>query len=222
MGATYIKSVVALSRAYSDAEVQQKTVCDLVLIGEGDSRTTDAPAAGYFDAYTLPSTVSGLHLLKAVGGSKLVDVVSRAPTEDLFGGGGRKIIYTLLIGANDLGTYAGATDADAAANYWADLQTCLNARVAAGIIVIPITELPIAVAAHDARRNILNPNIRAWGAAHWGYIDFAADSIMGPDNSYAVNPSYWLNNIHPGVTGQQRMLAIYKAFMDPFIASLLA
>lgn len=130
---------------------------------------------------------------------------------------GKKCIMSILIGANDLATYTGGTDAAAAANYLTDYAAFCDAQRAKGWKVVVCTILPRETPpAHNTRRAIVNAEIVAsWTGVHCdGVADFAADAIMGPDNSFATNPTYWNDATHPGTLGHDRLEAIIRPVLN--------
>lgn len=205
----------------TDADLLELTLGDVLIIAEGDSRVDGASYASATN-YALPTGVTGASKVAGISGSVLADVVARAPAQDAQVRSGHLFIYTgPLIGANDLATYPGASDAAAAAAYWLVLKALLEARVAAEFVVIPITELPTGTAAHNTRRNIINPLIRAWGASRWGCIDFAADPTMGPDNAFSLDATLWNDATHPSDLGHAHLGPIYTTVVNAVIATLL-
>lgn len=190
------------------------TATERIYAAEGDSIT------GGF-TYSFPQTL-GANLSPwsfganyGVTSSTLANLTSRAATVDAIiqpNRGSTKYILSVLIGANDLAGYSST------ANYITDLQTyCLN-RKKAGWTVIICTILPIdGGTTHNSRRATVNTDITTnWVSG--GYVDavadFAADAIMGPDNSRSVNPTYWSDTIHPSSTGQARLESIIRTTIN--------
>jgi lysophospholipase L1-like esterase len=192
-----------------------------VLLAEGDSITAanngDAPGGGYIRVFRSNATGRIRGSIKAVNGNKLSDVVARAPYVDAIPSShpGRTFVLSCLIGANDLTNYPGATDAAAAANYTADLFAYYDARRSAGYKVVACTILPTSNATHNARRAIVNANIRAAVGVHCDAVaDFAGDAQMGSDNAYTAYPANWFDAVHPNDAGHVRMEAIYRPVVN--------
>jgi lysophospholipase L1-like esterase len=149
---------------------------------------------------TSGQTLAGLNTRAATVDAVLPPIIARV---------GRRFILTVLIGANDLNGYAGATDAIAAASYTADLAAYCDARRQAGWYVIVCTLLPrdpVAAANYNARRNIVNSNITgSWVGLHCDAIaDFGADATVGGDAaaSPASGNTYYADGLHPTDAGQ--------------------
>lgn len=175
---------------------------------EGDSIT--ALGQGYYAAYApnAAKPVAGINF--AVSGSAITDLVSRGATVDLGYRAGATNILTVLIGANDLGGYAGGESA-----WFAALMSYVSARRSVGWKVGVCTVLPKNDATHNTRRNIVNPQIRsAVGTQIDFVIDFDTDAQMGIDNSFTAFPANWTDGTHPNATGHARLEPIYRAAVN--------
>jgi lysophospholipase L1-like esterase len=191
-----------------------------IYAAEGDSITALSTSYSYVFGGNASPVVLGTNW--AVSGSTLANLVTRASYVDAViptSINSRKFIFSVLIGANDLGSYTGATDAIAAANYLAALASYCDARRAAGWKVVVGTILPISGGtAHNARRAIVNSAITSsWTSVHCdGVADFAADATMGTDTSFTDNPSKWTDGTHPNTAGH----AILETIIRPIINAL--
>ena len=181
-------------------------------VSEGDSISAGSGWA-YYGAYaSLPGYTSKFN--QATPGYTLRDIAARAATLDARIVPGAHNVMTLLIGANGLAD----TTTYPSVNTWiSEMKTYCDARRAAGWYLVVVTILPQGdtggVNTHNTRRNIVNPELRLWttsGSIQPGkhadlIIDLAADPIMGIDNSYGINPTYWGDVVHPSVLGYQRL-----------------
>lgn len=128
----------------------------------------------------------------------------------------RKFIISVLIGANDLGGYAGATDAIAAADYTTALFAFYDNLRAMGFKVVACTILPISGGtAHNTRRAIVNANIVASVGTHCDAVaDFAANATMGGDASFTNFPADWTDGTHPNAAGHVILETIYRTAVN--------
>lgn len=114
---------------------------------------------------------------------------------------GRTFVLTIGTGTNDLGQYASA------AAYITAFRAYCMARAAAGWKVCVFTIPPIdGNATHNTRRATVNADILANWASYGmesaaRIINIAGDAIIGPDNSRAVNPTYWADTVHFSALG---------------------
>lgn len=213
-----ILNVVSVFQARAAASSLTAASATRVVYTEGDSISSNTGAWPYLLTPNLsPAAFVGIG---AIGGSTLATMAARASTldADLPTLGSRTAILTVLIGANDLHTYPGASDAIAAASYIAALASYCDARRASGWKVAVCTILPrTAAAAHNARRAIVNADIVAnWVGVHCtSVIDFAANTNMGPDAA-AANATYYSDGIHPTAAGY----AVLETIARPIINAL--
>lgn len=190
-----------------------------VLVAEGDSITGDQSYC-YPYAATYSPGILGVNL--GVSGSSLANLVSRASVATAVvppSPGSRKFIASVLIGANDLRTYPGATDAAAAAAYTTALFAYYATLKAAGFLVVGCTILPVSGTAndteHNARRAIVNANIvAAVGDEIDAVADFADDATMGPDDSFTESAEHWTDGVHPDASGHAILAPIYAAAVN--------
>jgi len=182
-----------------------------IVCAEGDSLV--ALGDNFYNTATLESGDYGI--CYGQSGNFLSSLVSRATVVDetIPPGTSVKHILGVLIGANDLGGYAGATDSIAANAYLTDLMAYIAARRAAGWKVVACTILPQnGATAHNTRRAIVNTGLRAQEAS--GNIDaladFDTDAQMGIDASYGTYPANWTDGVHPNATGNARLMPIFN------------
>jgi len=196
---TLLAKLVADGQSYASGRV----VC-----AEGDSIISN-PASFYVTA-TLQSGDFGLNY--GVSGNGLVNLISRARTVDALMPPGTAVKHVLgvLIGANELRTYAGATDSIAANAYLTDVLAYVAARRAAGWKVVICTILPMNNATHNARRAIFNTALRAATSSYDALCDFDTDAQMGIDNAYSAYPANWADDVHPNATGHARLMTIFS------------
>ena len=189
-----------------------------IIIAEGDSISTNGFGNCYFQQFAPNATLPASGSSYGTSGYTLANITSRASTIDgvLPTSPGGKYILSVLIGANDLGGYTGASDAAAAANYTTDLMAYIAARRAAGWKVVACTILPRDVTAHNTRRAIVNANLRTQqGLGNIdGIADFDTDVQMGIDTAFASFPANWNDALHPNATGHARLEPIYRAAMN--------
>lgn len=190
-----------------------------ILLAEGDSitwGTNTTNVIGYPGRFAVNSNPIANGVNRAVPGSTLANIISRASADDAVIPGnknGRTFIYTLLIGRNDLVGYSGG-----ATQYAADVASFLAARKAAGWDkVVLCTVLPSTVANFNTQRNLLNAIYTGagWATAHNidAICDFAADATMGPDSA-ASNATLYGDGTHPTDTGQNNLEVIYRAVIN--------
>lgn len=135
---------------------------------------------------------------------------------------GRKIIAVVgQMGANDLATYTGATDAIAAQNYANAVGVYTDALYAAGVTSVALcTEPPVGngTNTHNTRRALLNTIYKtAYPGAHAvTIIDFAADATMGTDTSFTDHPTDWTDSTHQSAAGD----VIFEGIARPVINGL--
>jgi len=181
-------------------------------VSEGDSITSVSNWAGKAAYRSLPGYNTKAN--RAVPGHTLRDRAAAAAGTDALIVPGARNVLSLLIGANGLGD----TVTYPSVNTWiSELKAYCDARRAAGWYLLLATILPQGdtggVNTFNTRRNIVNPEIRLWttnGSLQPGkhadlIIDLAADSIMGVDNSFGINPTYWSDVVHPAPPGYTRM-----------------
>ena len=191
------------------------TPVDRVYCAEGDSITAALNAYPFIFGPNASPTVFGADV--AVGGSTLANLNSRAAALDATlptNRTGRKFILSVLIGANDLGSYSSA------ANYITDLAAYCDARRAAGWLLVVCTLLPRAnggdSATFNTRRAVVNPAILTWVGTHADAVsDFAGNATMGPDAA-ASDTTYYSDGLHPTAAGQ----AILETVIRPVINAL--
>ena len=151
-----------------------------------------------------------------VSGNGLTNLISRASTVDAIIPPGTTVKHILgvLIGANDLRTYPGATDTIAANDYLTAVLAYVAARRAAGWKVCICTILPMNNATHNTRRAIFNTALRAASSSYDALADFDTDGQMGIDNAYASYPANWTDDVHPNATGHARLMTIFSTAVN--------
>jgi len=220
-----IRTTVASFQARAAASGITATSINRFVMFEGDSRTDSATQRW---PYKFGPNAAPVLLASnfAIGGTHFTELNARIgqatglpPPGGV--GTGRKLIGVVgQMGANDLASYPGATDTIAAQNYANDMGIYTDALWAAGYTdVIVCTELPAlssGVNVHNTRKTILNNIYKtAYPGTHPVVIsDFAADAIMGPDNSYSVNPTYWVDPTHQSLIGDDRFEAIIRPIIN--------
>ena len=119
------------------------------------------------------------------------------------------------VGANDLSSYAGATDTIAATAYAATMAAYTDSLYDAGFDdVVLCTELPTTNSTHNTRRNILNPIYTdAYPGEAVTICDFAADATMGPDAA-ASDTNLYSDGTHPTATGQANLEAVIRSVLN--------
>lgn len=208
-------TVFSAMRSYASAN--GNSLSDLRLFAfEGDSRST---LATYPSLWT-PSPVA-VGITKAVSASGMADLNSRitAMTDMPVGKVSGQRFYAVVgpMGANDLHTTPGATDAIAAAAYAAIVATYCDALYTAGFDeVVLCTELATTNATHDARRALLNDIYRSSypGANPVTICDFAADPVMGTDTAFADAPGNWTDALHPNVAGNTILAGVLAPVLN--------
>ncbi len=207
-----VRQVVSYFQTRAAASGITATSPTRVVYTEGDSISSQTTSWPFVLQPNLsPSAYMGI---SAIGGATLASMTARGPTldADLPTLGSRKAILTVLIGANDLQSYPGGTDAIAAASYFTDLQTYCAARRAAGWKVVICTILPRSTPAnHNTRRALVNASIISTGVGtYWDKIaDFGGDATMGLDAN-ASNVTWYTDGIHPTVAGYAILEALAR------------
>lgn len=188
-------------------------------VAEGDSITDSAVAVGSGYAVAANNLASPLFATfsnKAVSGSTLSTMASRAAACDAALVIGAANILSVFIGANNL-----SSGGDANSSFLPDLASYLDARRTAGWFVILCTILPHDGATFLTERAIANTEMRKWTTSgttvtgqHCDVIcDFAADAGMGADGNQTS--SYFSgDHLHPTATGQARLRDIFWPKLD--------
>lgn len=188
--------------------------------GMGDSITAGSLAGNisYFDIADVRPTYKANRAVSGSSGAQLTQNNALNAVLDTFSSTrcnpGVSII-SFLFGYNDFS--AGFT----ASNFISYMGAWIDARRSAGSKVLCITLLPsqdLAEPGYNAFRNTVNTTMVTWkqgGGGTFrcdGLADFAADVVMGPDNSPTVNPTYW-NGLgpHPTSLGQQTLAAPFQS-----------
>lgn len=147
---------------------------------------------------------------KAVGGSTIATMNSRFAVDSAL----RPRLVTVLIGANDLTSYATTNDWLNALWAYTAQWKALGAKVVVGTVLPQCNN-----AAHNARRVAANAAIRAAVGNQFDAVaDYAADPVMGPDAA-ACNTSLYKDGLHPTDyqtpdDGQHKIEAIYARTVD--------
>jgi hypothetical protein len=179
------------------------------IVFEGDSIT----AAGGWSTPSSRAALPGYHTKgsRAVPGGTLNDMIARAAGTDALLVSGALNVLSVLIAANEL---SNTTTYPTVNNWLTALAGYCDARRAAGWKIVLATPLPISGnTEHNLRRATASPEIRLWTASgsivsgkHADVInDFAADPIMGVDNSKTLYPTLWDDTVHPSSLGYQRL-----------------
>lgn len=177
---------------------------------EGDSRSGPSQWPGSWT----PSPVA-IGVAKSISGSDIVALENRLPEMTMMAASkrsGDRLYGALLFGVNGLSTYPGATDTIAATDYAARIAAYCDNLYAGGFDkVILCTEIASTLAGHNTRRAILNNIYRTAypGSNPVVICDMGADAIMGDDNSFANNPTYWTDGTHPNATGSAQLASIF-------------
>jgi hypothetical protein len=191
------------------------------VVFEGDSRTASVNTRWpYIFGPNASPAVLGVNV--SASGSTLANLQSRigqvtgiAPPAGV--GTGRKLIAVVgQQGINDLGTYTGGTDAIAAQNYANAMGVYTDALYAGGVThVVLCTEPASGSAPVNTRRALVNNIYKtAYPGTNPVFLaKFDEDSIMGPNNSFTVSPTYWTDSTHQSALGDQR----YEPIVRPVI-----
>lgn len=224
-----IAALALYGRALTDAEVRQAVTTLRGRVGlsglsllaprsyhaEGDSITgANSYCFPYVFGGNASPVVQGTNW--GISGSTLANLNSRAANVDASippNKGSTNCILSILIGANDLATYTGA-----AAQYITDLRAYCAARRSAGWTVVICTILPIdGNATHNSRRATVNTDITT-NFVSGGYADavadFAADAVMGPDNSRTLDATKWTDATHPNADGHVILEGIIRTVIN--------
>lgn len=224
---TQMNSMALWTSALTDSDVRTRVVPTLlaklvadgqsyasgrIVCAEGDSIISNT--SSFFMTATLQSGDFGLNY--GVSGNGLTNLISRASTVDAIIPPGTTVKHILgvLIGANDLRTYPGATDTIAANDYLTAVLAYVAARRAAGWKVCICTILPMNNATHNTRRAIFNTALRAASSSYDALADFDTDGQMGIDNAYASYPANWTDDVHPNATGHARLMTIFSTAVN--------
>jgi lysophospholipase L1-like esterase len=224
-------AIALYPRALSEAEVERATLAltvraaassfaltddDLYWRAEGDSITADVNS--YCLKYGANSTQNLLGARSPLSGGTVAGLVTRAADLDVMipaSPGNKRFVLSILIGANDL------TGATTTTQFLTSLASYLDARRAAGWIVVLCTILPNTNAGFNAKRNVANTEMRLWTSngstipgKHADYIcDFAADATVGTDAA-ASNPTYYPDGVHPSNAGHVILETIFRPVMN--------
>jgi len=130
--------------------------------------------------------------------------------------------YILYINySNNLGAYNNDANTGDASGYAAALGSAAVAAKTAGfnkVLTGTVLSRTDVGQANDPLRNSFNSIITGtgWAAAHGfdGIVDIASDPIMGVDAAPTVNPSYFLDQIHPNAAGHARLEPYFTSVMN--------
>ncbi len=214
-------------RALTDAEVRQAELymeahaiglgktpetINKIVICEGDSLTFGYLSVAYPERYVADSPIAQYVYNAAVSGSYIADVTARfSQFSGLKPAGpvGTKLIYSLLIGANDLRVLDEAT-------YMSSLETLVDLVIAAGYVCLVGTLTPQTFGGYNPKRNVVNPLIRSMVASkgvNAALADYAADGTIGTDAA-ASNTSLYPDGLHFGDPCAEIQYGIAKAAID--------
>jgi lysophospholipase L1-like esterase len=206
--AAEIRTAASAVKARAAGDGVTLTFADRIFVAEGDSISAVDGAWPYLYGPNASPAVLGNNI--AVSGSTIADLEARAAQVDAMlppNRTGRKFILTVLIGRNDLAAL-GVTA------WLAALSSYLDARRAAGWIVVLGTVLPATASGFNALRNTANTTLRTWTGVHCdALIDFAANATMGPDAA-ASNATLYSDGTHPTSTGQANLEAIARPVLN--------
>jgi lysophospholipase L1-like esterase len=189
-----------------------------VVILEGDSITTGLGAAASYGflACTSNSIPALNSVTNCVSGSRLelqnggvTSVVAREPLSIAYLSVLPKTkVWSLLIGANDLGTGTYATGTD----YYNALSVVGLFMKSMGFRVCQGTVLANASSTVNTKRNVCNPLIRA-DSTSWDAVANYDSTALGVDGN-AGNTTYFQDGIHPTSYGHTLMAPVFKAALD--------
>lgn len=184
-----------------------------IYCAEGDSITQ---AGQSYVVQFAPNAKQGTTIRNlAVGGSALGDLLTRQGAVDALLPVPRlgRFIFSVLIGANDLGAYT-------AANYAAQLATYCDNRRAAGWQVVVCTVLPsnawassIGTPAFEAIRSSLNAIVRGWVGSHCSAVadfDTTPVGMAGAQN----NAAYYGDGLHPTPAAHAILEPVIRAIVN--------
>lgn len=227
-----VAAVAFYNRALTDTEIRTAytflkarallssitvTAAARVVIPEGDSltssitdQTTLQTWPNLFGANASPFAYV---FVRAMSGSKLVDLNTRAASLDAIipaNKSGRKFILTVWIGANDASYVGGSSQ------YITDLAAYLDARRAAGWLVVVATLTPQTTGGFNTFRNAVNTGINAWSAGqHYdAKADLAANGTIGGDAAASNATYYNADGIHLIAAGQAIAETIFRAAIN--------
>lgn len=185
------------------------------LVAEGDSITWwIAPGFGYpWIAINGQPWQPSFFTNLAQGGSHFSDLTNRASTADSYYTNGHNNVISVLIGANDLGSY---TDAQVT-NYYNLVKGYLLDRRTKGFLTLICTVTPRTNSGFNTPRNLFNSLVRSDSSWYDGIADFAADPIMGPDWANTNLTYYNIDGVHPTTVGENILGDIYR----PVVSNLL-
>lgn len=180
------------------------------LAAEGDSLTagTNTGGTSFITIYsTDASPALTSYYISAVGGSQVSGMVSRAAALDATLGDAWNFL-SVMIGTNDFSSGANRPV------FLADLAAYLDARRAAGWIVILNTIPPRNNAAFNIERNIVNGYLRSWVGVHCDEIVNHDATLIGQDATAADLTYFQVDGTHPTVAGQTLLEVNFKAVLD--------
>lgn len=201
------------SRAFLQTMIRPPTGLSRIYCAEGDSIT--AAPQSYVVQFT-PNAKAGTTIRNlAVGGSSLGSMSARQSDVDALLPVPRlgRFIFSVLIGANDLGAYT-------AAAYAAELATYCDNRRAAGWQVVVCTVLPsnawatgIGTPAFEAIRTSFNNIVRGWVGTHCSAVadfDTTPVGVSGAQN----NSVYYGDGLHPTPAAHAILEPVIRAIVN--------
>jgi lysophospholipase L1-like esterase len=152
----------------------------------------------------------------SVGGRKMLEGYQNRQAELFpFYDRTKPCILVIQLGTNDLGEGRGGRDL-----YESVATPFVAAAKAAGFYVVINTVLPRSnqdwTSSKEAQRQAYNALVRSNAAAADAVDDWAADPVMG-DAAGSLNTVYYADGLHPTVTGQQRLVVLDVAALQPFL-----
>lgn len=191
---------------------------------------TAASGAGgsYAYQYGQSAAVNTWGAVLAVGGSTLATLTARITADVAYLVVGKKNLFTVDIGANDLYNYSGggAQFATDVATYLVALRaaatsagvTGTNFRIAV-LTVLPRSDASLTapqIVSHNTQRAIYNSAVTSTFTGLYcdGVIDQAANATIGPDAA-SNNTTLYPDNLHPAVaTHTTYILPLAKTVLD--------
>jgi len=179
------------------------------LVYEGDSITGQfANSYPFLQTFASPK----LGVVLAIGGSNTANLVSRAATANAVvppSKDGRKFHFSVLLGANDLGTVLDST-------FLAGFEPYVTTSITSSFdnkLVCTIT--PRNVPVFNTRRNAVNAGLATWPGLGkcTGIVDFAADATIGPDAAGFDTAKYY-DGTHTTTATGTAMAGIHSAVIN--------
>lgn len=188
-------------------------------VAEGDSQCSIGLSTGPAFPQLYSTSRHGVQeRTRAISGSVLADLVTRAAGTDALLVGGVRNVLSVILGNDNFHAYTNYGGSRTA--YVAAVASYLDARRAAGWKVVLCATCPRTDASIYSRvgfntdNHLSNATFSTWVGTHCdAYCDFMADPVMGPDAA-AADTTLYVDGTHVTTLGAHNLTAIITPFLN--------